>query len=118
MKNKKALLIILGTVLISFLSGFLVSGVIHHHKIKSIIQCADKDGFVKMIYKKIDASEEQKTQLDPILQKYSEKSSTYFNMLKTVVDSMRIEIEPYLTPEQKQKLENCIGCKGESCLKN
>lgn len=115
MKNKKALLIILGTVLISFLSGFLVSGVIHHHKIKSIMQCADKDGFVKMIYKKIDASEEQKSQLDPILKKYAEKSTLCLNNHRLIIDSLHTEIRPFLTNEQKEKLDKCMGCSGGSC---
>jgi hypothetical protein len=32
-----------------------------------------------------------------------------------VIDSLRTELEPYLTPEQMKKLEKCIGCKGETC---
>lgn len=115
MKNKKALLIIIGTVLISFLSGFLVSGVIHHHKIKSIMQCADKDGFIKMIYKKIDASEEQKLQLDPILKKYAEKSTLCLKNHRLIIDSLHTEILPFLTFDQKEKMDQCNGCSGGSC---
>ena len=79
------------------------------------MKVTEKEGFVNMIYDRIEPSAEQKEQLYPILQKYSQKSNTCLERHKLVIDSLRIELEPYLTTEQLQKLEKCIGCKGETC---
>lgn len=115
MKKLRPVIVILGTLLIGFIIGFVVSGYIHDHQLKNFMQCAGKDGLVKMIYQKTNATEEQRQLLDPILQKYSEKSSECLEKHKIVIDSMRKEIEEHLTPEQRRKLEECIGCKGKSC---
>ena len=118
MKKLKPVLVIVGTLLIGFVLGFFVSGYITQHKIKTYMQCANKDGFTNMIYERINASQELKQKIDPILQKYSEKSTECLNRHKAIIDSLHIELEPYLSSEQNQKLQNCMGCKackGESC---
>lgn len=115
MKKSKPILVLAGTLLIGFVLGFFASGYITHHKIKSFMSHTDKEGFVSMIYERIDATEEQKKQLAPILQKYSEKRTGCLVRHKTIIDSMRTELEPYLTSKQKQKLEKIMGYKGENC---
>jgi Spy/CpxP family protein refolding chaperone len=70
---------------------------------------------VNRIYDRIGATDEQKKQLYPILQKYSEKSTECFDKHKTIIDSMYTELETYLTPEQMQELDKCMGHKGETC---
>jgi hypothetical protein len=115
MQKFKPALIIIGTLLIGFVLGYFVSGTVTHHKIKSYMRVTEKEGFVNMIYDRIDPSDAQKEQLYPILHKYSQKSNTCLERHKMVIDSLRTELEPYLTPEQMKKLEKCIGCKGETC---
>jgi len=115
MKKSKPILVIAGTLLIGFVLGFFVSGYITSHKIKTFMRWTDKEEFVNRIYERIDATDKQKKQLYPILQKYSEKSTECFNKHKIIIDSMSTELEPYLSSEQKQKLEKCMGCKGENC---
>lgn len=116
MKKSKPILVIAGTLLIGFVLGFFVSVYIINHKIKTIMRCTtNKEGFMNRIYERIDASDEQKKQLYPILQKYSKKSTECFDKHKIIIDSMRMELKPYLTPEQMQKLVKCMGCKEKNC---
>jgi len=118
MKKSKPILVIVGTLLIGFVLGFFVSGYLTQHKIKTYMRCADKEGFTTMIYERINASAELKQKLDPIMQKYSEKSTACLNRHKAIIDSLHMELEPYLSSEQNKKLENCMGCKackGENC---
>jgi uncharacterized protein YneF (UPF0154 family) len=115
MQKFKPVLILAGTLIIGFVLGFFVSGSVTHHKIQSYMRVTEKEGFVNMIYERIDPSDEQKEQLYPILQKYSQKSNTCLERHKVVIDSLRTELEPFLTDQQMQKLEKCIGCRGERC---
>lgn len=115
MQKFKPVLILAGTLIIGFILGFFVSGSVTHHKIQSYMRVTEKEGFVNMIYERIDPSDKQKEQLYPILQKYSQKSNTCLEMHKLVIDSLRTELEPYLTAGQMHKLEKCIGCRGHVC---
>jgi nitrate/TMAO reductase-like tetraheme cytochrome c subunit len=115
MKKSKPILVIAGTLLIGFVLGFFVSGYLTNHKIKTFMRWTDKEEFVNRIYYRIDASDEQKKQLYPVLQKYSDKSTECLDRHKIIIDSMRTELKTYLTPEQMQKLDKCMGCKGETC---
>jgi hypothetical protein len=115
MQKFKPVLVIIGTLIIGFILGYFVSGAVTHHKIKYYMKVTEKEGFVNMIYERIDPSDEQKKQLYPILQKYSQKSNKCIEYHKVVIDSLRTELEPYITAEQMQKLEKCIGCEGGTC---
>ncbi len=79
------------------------------------MRVTEKEGFVNMIYERIEPSDKQKEQLYPILQKYSQKSNTCLERHKVVIDSLRTELEPFLNARQMQRLEKCIGCRGEGC---
>jgi len=118
MQKFKPVLILAVTLIIGFVLGFFVSGSVTHHKIQSYMRVTEKEGFVNMIYERIEPSDAQKEQLYPILQKYSQKSNTCLERHKVVIDSLRTELEPFLTTGQMQRLEKCMGCRRENCKSN
>ncbi len=68
-----------------------------------------KEHFKKRMLRVIDPDEDQFNQIDPIIDKYAEKTSEitdkYFEEFSTILDSMRVELEPILTDKQKERLQ-------------
>ncbi len=115
MKKLKPLFILAGTLIIGFFLGFFTSGYITRYKINTYINATQNEGFANMIFERIDPTDDQKEKLSPIIMKYSMKSNTCVEEYKVIFDSLRVELEPFLTAGQLQKLEKCIGCTRNSC---
>ena len=68
-----------------------------------------KEHFKKRMMRVIDPDEDQFDKIDPIIDKYAERTSEitdkYFEEFSSILDSMRIELEPILTDKQKERLQ-------------
>jgi hypothetical protein len=68
-----------------------------------------KEHFKKRMIRVIDPDEDQFDKIDPIIDKYAERTSEitdkYFEEFSAILDSMRIELEPILTDKQKERLQ-------------
>ena len=69
----KPILLILATLLIGFLIGFLTSSQLRHKRMKPARMFSSERFFREVIFKHIELSEEQKNQLEPILKKYAKE---------------------------------------------
>jgi len=101
--------IILATLILGMVLGGLIHSTVMKNRIRQIREFRGRGGFESFIERVIEPDEAQRQQLQEIFNKYSAK----FNEIRfrqasefsAVMDSMRVELDPILTPEQKKKLE-------------
>lgn len=107
--NTKSVLIIAVTFVLGFVLGIVVDRTIVEHQMRERFGRFSRPGMERYFLERIiQPSPEQKIQIDSILQKYGEK----FRQLRfdtrartrAIMDSMRHEIEPILTEEQKERI--------------
>lgn len=108
----KPVLIIVATLIIGFVTGFLTNGYITKSKIDKFVKSGTHEGFKGMYYRVLQPDEEQLKIIDPILDKYGalihENVTTMQQSMKELHQKMVSEIEPYLDEEQKVRLEESI----------
>ena len=105
--------IILGIVII--IIGFLLGAIIVNFFVDS--RMGDprhnfgkhfKGNFKKRVIRVIDPDEEQLKEIEPIIDKYTERTSEitekYYEDFSAAMDSMHNELEPILTEDQKERL--------------
>ncbi|MBE0638819.1 MAG: hypothetical protein IH598_09885 [Bacteroidales bacterium] len=108
----KPVLIIIATLIIGFVTGFLTNGQITKTKIDKFVKSGTHEGFKGMYYRVLQPDEEQLKVIDPILDKYGEliheNVTTMQKSMKELHQQMVNEITPYLDQEQKERLEESI----------
>ena len=118
-KRIKPIIILLSTLVIGIVLGFLVAGHHMHQRINKFQRWADPDGFVQMVQNRLDLTEEQREQVLPVIEKYANKSTSLrldcHNQHQTIIDSMRQELIPYLNEDQVEKFDQCMNCSGKNC---
>ena len=101
--------IIVLTLLIGFIIGFLVSGRVTRQKIRKMRSEFTDQGFNRQFMRVLHPSPEQMEQLKPILKDYARKHRETMESLhgeqEELFQDFKSEIEPYLTDEQIQRLE-------------
>jgi hypothetical protein len=101
--------IIIATLLIGFIIGFLVNGRVTRHKIKKMRSEFTGQGFNRQFMRVLKPSPEQMEQLKPILKDYAQKHRETIESLhgeqEELFQGFKSEVEPYLTEEQIQRLE-------------
>ncbi len=67
------------------------------------------DGLKQSIFAKINASEEQRRQIAPAIEKYADKVALVYQesrlLRRSLMDSLRTEIKPFLYEQQAAALE-------------
>jgi hypothetical protein len=109
----KFVLIIVATLIIGFIAGFVTSGQITKSKIQNFVRSGTHEGFKGRYYHIIRPDEQQKEVIDPILDKYGfiihENVTAMQQRMKGIHHEMLQEIEPYLTGEQKERLKESVN---------
>ncbi len=108
MKLKITILIVL-TLMLGFVLGFLTSAQLRHQRMKPVRIYASEDYFRDHFYKVIDPSVEQKKQLDKIIGKHSDQinelNRKFRDDFETLFDNQWKEIKPVLNKDQIKRLE-------------
>ncbi len=108
----KPVIIIIASIIIGFLIGFVTNGFITKSRIEKFVRSGTHEGFKGKYYRVIDPDEEQRKAIDPILDKYGEMiHENVVNMqksMKDLHDAMLMEIEPYLNEDQQSRLEESV----------
>jgi hypothetical protein len=108
----KFVLIIVATLVIGFLLGFVTNGQITKSKIRTFVKTGTHEGFKGRYYHILRPDVQQKKMIDPILDKYGavihENVTTMQQRMKDIHQEMLKEIAPYLNEEQKKRLEESI----------
>lgn len=109
----KMTLIILATLVIGIILGAAGSGMLFRH-VFGFPPGPPSEGRIRMILERvIDPTEEQRAQLDVILDKYSvcfdSMMTEHIVTSRSMMDSLRAEIDPILTEEQRAKLNDKLS---------
>jgi hypothetical protein len=106
----KSILIIIATLIIGFIIGFLTNGQLTKSRIQSFVKMGTSDGFKNRLYHVIRPDELQRAEIDPILEKYAEK--IHESVVKSreemsiIGDEMMEELEPLLDDDQNFRMKN------------
>lgn len=108
MKAKPILLVIL-TLVIGFVLGMLTSAQIRFNRLKPVRVYFSEDRFREGFYKIIQPDEEQKAEIEKILEKYAKLNGDLQNNFRKEAESnmkeFRKEIDSKLTKEQLARLK-------------
>ncbi|MBE0674241.1 MAG: hypothetical protein IH591_06235 [Bacteroidales bacterium] len=107
--NLRSIVIIIATLLLGFVLGMLTSAQIRYQKLKPVKVFFSDDRFREGIYRVIEPDEVQREKLDEILKKYSKLNrdiqTSFRRQLEDFTSNLWEEMEPILTAEQKERLE-------------
>lgn len=102
-------LIIVATLLIGIIIGALGSGFVIHRFARHMPDMRHRDLFVERMVETIDPSPDQEEAIRDILTRHAEEfaeiSDSFHRDASALFDSLRAELDPVLTEEQKAKLE-------------
>jgi hypothetical protein len=108
MKTKPVLLI-LATLVIGFVLGMLTSAQIRYHKLNPVRVYFSEERFRDGFYRTIQPDEQQKANIDVVLNKYarinSDLQNTFRNEFQSSMNEFRKEIDTYLTKDQIERLK-------------
>ena len=106
----KSTLIILVTLIVGIVIGFLINGQITHRKFKRVVEMGMEEGFKNRLYNFIQPTADQKELIDPIIEDYARKNSAIFKNVRSEHDSLmdvfHEELKPLLNEDQLSKLED------------
>jgi hypothetical protein len=101
--------IIITTLLIGFIIGFLVSGRLAKKRIQKMRSDFREQGFNRKVMRALDPTPEQMEQLRPILKKHAKMQKEMMSSMRASQDALfsefRADVQPYLTEEQVKKLD-------------
>ena len=104
----KSTFIILIVLLIGFLLGILSARFLISHRIHDFQGMHHKEGFIHLFEEMIDPHDGQADKVRIILEshfdRFADMGADHMMEVKVIMDSLRIELEPYLTTEQIDKL--------------
>jgi Spy/CpxP family protein refolding chaperone len=111
--KSKTYFIIIITLLIGILLGILTSQFLIKDQIEKMITMGPQRHFIFMFKRIIDPTPEQEEKINKILEKYSKKLMELFlknrgEFIK-LQNSVRKELDPILTAEQKKRLEKSLN---------
>ena len=107
----KSTLIIIGTFVIGMIVGIIVTKSFFHppKMIDKIAELRSPHGFMERFERIIEPTESQKTKIRNILREHFEKmhkqSQQFRGRFMNLNDSLRAELDPILTDEQKARLD-------------
>ncbi|MEL6673994.1 MAG: hypothetical protein AAFR61_17455 [Bacteroidota bacterium] len=109
--NKKILsiLIILGTLAIGFIGGFLTNGLLFKRELRNFRQeMQQADAFVDRFLHRVQANPEQAKEIRPIISSHFQQirqiNRSRMRAIRIEMDSLRHALTPYLTPEQINRM--------------
>lgn len=106
----RSILVILFTLIIGFVLGMLTSAQLRAHRLNPVRVYFSEERFRDGFYKAIQPDEQQKAQIDIILDKYarinSELQTTFRNELDESMNEFRKELDSNLTKEQIIRLKD------------
>lgn len=104
----KATIILIGILLLGVILGSVGSRFIVQNRIERMARMRQQEGFVRMFEYMIDPSDSQTDTVRTILRKHHERfreiNMEHRENVQIVIDSMRAELQPYLTEKQILRL--------------
>ena len=109
MIKAKPFLIVVGSLLIGIMLGFLISAQLRHKRMRSVRLLTSERYFRDVLYKVIEPTDELKKQLEPIIQNYGKEGRQLQREFRKTFemhnDEYWDEIKALLSDDQLKKLE-------------
>lgn len=110
----KTTLIAIGTLLLGMLLGALLTGAVVRHRLSRLDDLRTQRGFARILEQTIRPTDEaQREALRPVLRQGGRRVLRLRRQqrreMHALVDSVRTDLAPLLTPEQQQRLDRRIG---------
>ena len=105
----KIALIIIVTLVIGIVLGAMLNRAFLRHRIHRAFADRNPTGMISFIERNIQPTEEQREQITKILEKHRKNSAEmrekFMMDMKAEFESLEAELDPILTPEQKNRLK-------------
>ncbi|MGD8778313.1 MAG: hypothetical protein PVH88_05055 [Ignavibacteria bacterium] len=106
----KSILAIIGTLLIGFVLGFMSNIFFVKSRFNEVRDYHKKGRMIDYFIRKLDLNDEQQLLIEPVLKKYNAKlkknsEETKIKIIE-LMDSLKTELEPFLTEEQMEALNS------------
>ena len=106
----KSLTLLFATLLIGFVLGALVMGVVVREKVQTARAFTTQDGFIQQVETLIKPTNaRQKKTVDRVLQRYGARVESLFDSsrqeLATEIDNMTLELTDVITSDQLSRLD-------------
>ncbi len=109
-KTKSIILLVVIFLLGAFLGIVADRTLIEHRLRQRFVRAEDPEIMKRILFRIVQPRDEQREEIETVLDKYSKRlNSMRLSMRQettTLLDSLKNEIEPLLTAEQKQRLED------------
>ena len=107
MKNQyKSVLILVITLFIGMILGALIHGAFMQNRIKDMaFRMRAPFGLLRILEDVVDLDESQQEAVHEVLKRHQERMSRSRREVRTMMDSLRKELEPILTQEQLERLD-------------
>jgi|GEM_PF-1818452 predicted outer membrane protein len=110
MKLFKISIAILSLVAGGFFAGFYTNRLLVQQEIRQVASMRSAQGLQESVYEKIQATPAQRTQIAPAVESYAARIATVHQesraKRRALVDSLQVQIEPFLSAQQMQQLDN------------
>ncbi len=110
MKTLKIVLFVTSLLGVGFVAGFYTHRYVVHKKIERVAELRFAKGFQMRLFERIEADEQQRSKLSPIVEKYAQQmakeSKDSRQRRRELMDSLYKEIKPLMTQEQITELED------------
>lgn len=107
--NRKAAFVVVGTLIIGIVIGMLTGDYIRREGFRKFDRMPPSERASRFFEEMVHPSEAQMETMRPILERYTPKIDAIhknsFEAIKATVDSMMVEMDTLLTPEQKDGLK-------------
>ncbi len=94
---------------VGFLAGFFTHRYVVGKKIEKVAEMRFAMGFSRNLFERINADEEQKSKMAPVVDKYAQQmakiSRDSREKRKELIDSLYKEIRPFMTQKQIEEME-------------
>lgn len=105
----KVILLVIATLVIGFALGMLTSAQLRFHRLKPVRVYFSEDRFREGFFKAIQPDDQQKAEIEQVLDKYAIRNSSLQNNFRRDLDIMmkdfRKEVDSKLTKEQIARLK-------------
>lgn len=109
MKVLKTILSIVGLLLIGFAGGFYAHRMVTMQKLEEIRELGRAPNFERHFFESINATPEQREQLDPIIAKHSTQMAAFLQesreKRRALMQELHHAVKPHLTAEQVEKMK-------------
>ncbi|MFH1943549.1 MAG: hypothetical protein ABIL68_15710 [bacterium] len=109
---KTALILIL-TLLVGMVLGALIHGAVMRDRFEQrIFRMRTDEGFSQRMEGIIEPDDSQKKAMREIVRKHFRRMSEHQKEFRSMMDSLKVELDSILTDEQKKRLEQRLGLPG------